>query len=237
MKPEDSPENSRPGRLVVAAVVLAVVLLAVFSLPLDSWLTSAAEWNRAHPLAGAGLFVLAATLAGVLFVPGSVIAMSAGFVYGLPVGACLAIVGLTTGGFAAFVAGRSLVRDWVFGKMQSNPKLAALDRAVYDKSFMIVALTRLSLILPFNVLNYVYGVTGVKKLPYILGTAVGMIPAAVLYTYVGTLAKNFDDIRSGNLDSGLPGGYVLGGGLIMITLAVVIVHRTASRALNERLAE
>lgn len=217
--------------------MLVLVLVAVFSLPLDAWLTEAAEWNKAHPLAGAGLYLFAVTVAAVLFMPGSVIAMSAGFIYGLPVGAGLAIAGLTSGALAAFVAGRSLVRDWVFNRMQSNPKLAALDRAVYDKSFLIVALTRLSLILPFNVLNYVYGVTGVKKLPYILGTAVGMLPAAVLWTYVGTLAKNFDDIRSGNLESGLPGGYVLAAGLVMIAIAVVVVHRTASRALTERLSE
>ena len=163
--------------------------------------------------------------------------MSAGYVYGLATGSVLAVIGTALGAFAAFLSGRLLVRAWVFSKLESHPRLQALDRAVYDKSFVIVALTRLSLIIPYNILNYIYGVTGVKKVPYFLGTAIGMIPATVLWTYVGTLAKNFEDIRSGSLDAELPSGYVLLVGLVMLGIAVFIVHRTASRALNERIGE
>ena len=222
---------------MLAGVVLIIVLAGVWILPLDQWLDQVGEWNKANPVAGAFLYVLFATIGAVLFMPGSVIVMSAGYLYGLTVGTCLAMLGVTLGAFAAFLSGRILVRDWVFARLDGHPRLKALDRAVYDQSFVIVALTRLSLIIPFNLLNYVYGVTGVRKTAYVVATAIGMIPATVLWTYVGTLAKNFDDIRSGNLDSGLPNGYLLLVGLVMIVIVVYIVHRAASRALDERLGE
>lgn len=230
-------KTSQRGRLVVAGLVIVAVLVATLTLPLDQWLDQAGEWNKAHPVAGALFYLLFVTVGAVFFLPGSVIAMSAGYVYGLTLGSCLAVVGVALGGFAAFLAGRLLVREWVFSQLESHPRLQALDRAVYDKSFVIVALTRLSLIIPFNILNYAYGVTGVKKIPYIAGTALGMIPATVLWTYVGTLAKNFGDIRSGELDTGLPSEYLLLLGLAIIGVAVAIVHRAASRALKERLEQ
>ncbi len=237
MTAQPNHPRSQRARFVLAGVILAAVVVAVWILPLDQWLDRAGEWNKANPVAGAVLYVLFATVGAVVFLPGSVIVMSAGYLYGLSVGSCLALLGVTFGAFAAFMSGRVLVRGWVLSRLEGHPRLQALDRAVYDQSFVIVALTRLSVIIPFNLLNYVYGVTGVRKTAYVVATAVGMIPATVLWTYVGTLAKNFDDIRSGNLDSGLPSVYLLLLGLVMIVIVVYIVHRAASRALNERLGE
>ncbi len=233
----DPAHPPQRARLLIAGALVLAVLVAVFVLPLDQWLDSAAEWNKQHPVAGSILFVLAAIVGAVLFLPGSVIAMSGGYVYGLTAGSALVLIGITLGAVAAFLNGRLLVRDWVFSRLERHPRLQALDLAVYDQSFLIVVLTRLSLIIPFNLLNYVYGVTGVKKVPYALGTFIGMIPATVLWTYIGTLARNFEDIRSGNLDSGMPGEYILAVGLVMIVLVVAVVHRTASRALRARLGE
>ena len=224
-------------RLLLAAVFLTVAIGALILLPLDDWLASAVDWTRVHPVAGVVLFLLISVVGCVLFLPGSVIAMSAGYVYGLWMGSPLALLGLSLGAFAAFMNGRWLVRGWVFSMLESHPRLKALDQAVYSRSFLIVFLTRLSLVIPFNVLNYVYGVTGVKKIPYVVATLLGMIPPAVLWTYLGTLARDFQDIRHGALDADLPGGVILAAGLVMIVAVVVIVHRTASRALNQYLPE
>lgn len=234
---QSNPQPSQRWRLIAAGILVLAVLTALLTLPLDQWLDQAGEWNKAHPVAGAILYLLAAIVGAVLFLPGSVIAMSAGYVYGLPLGSALALAGISAGAFAAFLNGRLLVRGWVFSLLESHPRLQALDRAVYDKSFVIVLLTRLSLIIPFNLLNYVYGVTGVRKVPYAVATVVGMIPATVLWTYIGTLARNFEEIRSGQLDAGLPGEWIVGIGLTLILVAVAIIHRTASRALRTHLGE
>lgn len=237
MTSDTDSRQSQRLRLILAGILILVVLVGVLTLPLEEWLDRAGQWNKAHPLAGAVLYVLASVIGAVLFLPGSVIAASAGYVYGLGVGAGLALIGISLGAFAAFLNGRVLVRAWVFDQLASHPRLQALDRAVYEQSFVIVMLTRLSLIVPYNMLNYVYGVTGVKKVPYVVATTIGMIPATVLWTYVGTLADNLTEIRSGELETALPSGYVLVTGLILIGLAVFVVHRTASRALKARLGE
>ena len=98
-------------------------------------------------------------------------------------------------------------------------------------------LTRLSLVIPFSVLNYLYSVTGVKKVPYMVASAIGLIPMMALWAYVGTLAKNFDEILSGDLDSGSAGQVMFFVGLGAITLVVILMHRTASRVLKARLAD
>lgn len=224
-------------RLVLAGIFIVVLIAALVMLPLDDWLDQATTWNRAHPVAGAALYLAIAIVGCVMFLPGSVMAMTAGYVYGLTAGSVLALIGITLGAFAAFLNGRLLVRAWVFSMLESHPRLQALDKAVYQRSFLIVLLTRLSLIIPFNLLNYFYGVTGVKKLPYGVATFVGMIPATVLWTYIGTLARDFQQIRSGQLNEDLPSEAIVVVGLGMIVAVVIIVHRTATRALEEHLTE
>lgn len=232
-----TPERTERRRLLLAGGLLLAVLVAVWTLPLAAWLDSAVEWNRDHALLGALLYLLACAIAAVLLVPGSIIAMSGGYVFGLPEGMVMAAAGGALGAITAFMNGRTFARGFVFGRLESHPRLLALDRALYEQSFLIVMLTRLSLVIPYNILNYLYGVTGVRKVPYAVASTLGLIPAMALWAYVGTLAKDFEDILSGNLEAGRAGTVLFFVGLVAIAAAVVIVHRTASRALRLRLGE
>ena len=125
--------------------------------------------------------VLACVIAAVLFLPGTLIAMSGGYLYGMPLGIGMAALGGALGAIAAFLNGRLFARDWAFGKLEGHPRLQALDKALYEQSFVIVLLTRLSLVIPYSVLNYLYSVTGVKKGPYILASSIGLIPMMGLW--------------------------------------------------------
>ena len=224
-------------RLLIAVSVLAALVIAAAVLPIDAWLVSAEMWTQTHPEAGAAIYLLGATVAAILFVPGSIIAMVAGYLYGLRWGIPLALAGLSVGAAGAFFVGRLLVRDWVSARLEARPRLRALDRAVNERSFAIIALTRLSLIVPYNLLNYVFGVTGAGAASYVTATTLGMIPATALWTYVGTLAKNIADIRAGRVEAELPNGYILIFGVIVIATVVALIHRSASRALAEQLDE
>ena len=234
--PANTARAVRLRLLLVLALIVAVGAL-LYVAPLDRWLGDAGEWARLQPLPAAVLYIGFATLGAVLFLPGSVIAMSAGYVYGLGVGTPLALLAITSGACAAFFSGRLLVRDWVLRQFDTHPRLQLLDRAVSQRSFLIVMLTRLSLIIPYNVLNYAFGVTGVRATAYAASTALGMIPATLLWTYIGTLAKNLTEIRAGEVEADVPSEYVLLAGLCMLVVAVFIVHRTATRMLNERLQQ
>lgn len=229
-------KTGRDGVGKYLAILTAVAFVAVLlTQPVADWFQAAAQWNRMHPFGGALLFVCAATFAAVLFVPGSVIIMSAGFVYGFPLGSLIGLVAISAGAWAAYLSGRLLVRDWAAAQISRRPRLHAIDRAVDQQALVLVALTRLSLIIPYNVLNYVFGATAVKTLPYVLGTTVGMIPATILYTYLGTLARDFGEIRSGQLGGDLPSGWLLLFGLLILAVAGYLVQRAAARTLRDML--
>lgn len=222
------------GVLLAALIVAALILLAWFA-PLAAWGETVEGWAQSRPLQTGLLFVISTTIFAVLFMPGSVIAMVGGYLFGLWVGAGLALVAMTLGACAAFVVGRWIARDWVRTRLEQNPTLGLLERAVQSRAFSIVALTRLSLVMPYNVLNYAFAATGVGFGHFALATLVGMVPAAGLWTYVGTLAKSIGAIAAGDVEPALPGGVVVVIGLTVLVALVVIVHRAARRALDAEL--
>ncbi len=214
-----------------------LVVLVLLTLPLVEWLDSAIEWNRDNPRLGAGIYFAACIVGSVFFLPGSWLAMTAGYLYGLPLGIVMAAIGGALGAYAAFLNSRTFARAWAFSRLEGHPRLQALDKALFEQSFVIVLLTRLAVVIPYNVLNYLYGVTGVKKVPYATASALGLIPVMALWAYVGALAGNFNEILSGNLETGMAGRVMFFVGLLAIIVVVVVVHRTASRVLKERMGE
>lgn len=222
-------------RLVGGALALSAVLIALWTLPLAEWLDAARVWIAAHPVPGRALFVLALALATVLMVPGSFLAMSAGYLFGLWPGVALASIGTTLGALAACLAGRTLARPLVADAMAGNPRLGALDSALERRGFLVVVLTRLSLLLPYNLLNYAYGLTAIRLRTYVPATLLGMLPALTLYGYLGTLADDVQDVVAGDPAQGVSGMAVTGIGLVALVLAVYVVHRTATAELKKHM--
>jgi uncharacterized membrane protein YdjX (TVP38/TMEM64 family) len=101
------------------------------------------------------------------------------------------------GAISAFLIGRYLSRDWVCQQIEHHPKFKAINQAVKQEGWKIVLLTRLSPIFPFNLLNYLFGVTQVSSKDYVFGF-LGMIPATVVYVYIGSLAS---DLATANMSN------------------------------------
>ena len=142
-------------------------------------------------------FILIYNLATVLFVPGLILTLGGGVLFGLGFGTVYVFFAATLGATIAFLIGRNFARDWVTEKMVDYPKFGAIDAAVAKNGFKIVLLTRLSPLFPFNVLNYAFGITQVSLKDYILGS-IGMIPGTVLYVYIGSLIGNIALIGTKN---------------------------------------
>ena len=140
-------------------------------------------------------FILIYIVSTVAFLPGSVLTLGAGVVFGVIQGSIYVFIGATIGATLAFLVGRYLARGWISKKIAGNKKFSAIDRAVGNEGFKIVTLTRLSPIFPFNLLNYGLGVTGVSLKDYVLAS-VGMIPGTIMYVYIGSLAGNIATIGS-----------------------------------------
>lgn len=185
----------------------------------------------AHP----AIFV-AVTVAGtLLFLPGSVTMTLAGFLYGFWPGLLYAAVAIALGAQTAFESGRWVARPWVLRRTEANPKLRAFDHGLREEGFTIVALSRLSLVIPFNVFNYVCGASSVNALTYFVATVVGMIPPLLLYVYLGTLARDISEVLSGESTPGELSWWLLGFGVAVLAILVAIVRRAARRALDRHL--
>jgi uncharacterized membrane protein YdjX (TVP38/TMEM64 family) len=217
-------------------VVFVALAATLYVFPLADWVATWVDWARGKPVAGAFVYILFVGIATVMFLPGSVAMMIGGFLFGFLPGTLFAVIAIPIGAQCAFEFGRWVARPWVQRKMADNQRMLAIEAALREQSFLIVVLTRLSLIIPFNVLNYAYGATAVKASTHFFATAVGMLPAVALYVYLGTLARDLGQILSGE---GTPGGIgylILAAGIAAIVVVTWVIHRAASRALAKHLS-
>jgi uncharacterized membrane protein YdjX (TVP38/TMEM64 family) len=189
------------------------------------WIDSLGSW-------GAIAFIVLYIFATVAFLPGSILTLGAGVVFGVFFGSVYVFIGATLGAIAAFLVGRYLARDWIAQKIAGNQKFKAIDQAVGQEGFKIVLLTRLSPIFPFFLLNYAYGITGVSLKDYAIAS-VGMIPGTITFVYIGSLAGNLATLgtQSPTINPALEWTMRIIG--FMATLAVTLyVTKLARKALN-----
>ena len=175
--------------------------------------------------------VLAAVyvLATVLAVPGSPLTLVAGALFGVAWGTITVSVGSTLGASAAFLVGRFLARDWVGARVARNPLPSHRPCRGRERLPGRVP-TRLSPIFPFNLLNYGYGLTRVRFRDYFFASWLGMLPATVLYVYLGSLVKNVADLLAGKVEGGTGGRILFFVGLAATVIVTILVTRAAKKA-------
>jgi uncharacterized membrane protein YdjX (TVP38/TMEM64 family) len=181
-------------------------------------------------------FIATYNLATVLFVPGSVLTLGGGAIFGLWWGSVYVFAASILGAVVAFAIGRYLCRDRVVKYMESHPKFKALDRAVSQQGLKIVFLTRLCPLFPFNLLNYALGITQVSFKNYVLGSF-GMIPGTIMYVYSGSLVGDIaaigtETVYASPQDSAVK--WLINIISFIATVAVtVFITRIARKALEE----
>ena len=230
------PARERPNRTRLLRVAAAVVILSGLvlvarqaggSLPaLAAWVDGWGAWG---PLA----FVLVYALAVVAFVPGSLLTLAGGALFGLSWGTLYVFVAAVLGSSGAFLVARYLARQAVERRLQASGRFEQLDRAIGDQGLKIVFLLRLSPAFPFSLLNYAIGLTRISFRDYLLAS-VGMLPATVLYVYYGKIAGDVAAI-AGGVAPGRDSSYyaVLAIGLAATLAVTVLVTRIARNALRE----
>jgi uncharacterized membrane protein YdjX (TVP38/TMEM64 family) len=211
-------------------VAIALIIAARF-FGLQEWLKQVVEWVGGLGAWGVFLFIAVYVVATVLFIPGSVLTLGAGAVFGVVWGSIYVSIGSTLGAACAFLVGRHLARDAIARKLEGKKRFAAIDKAVEREGWKIVGLTRLSPIFPFTLLNYAYGLTRVKFWHYVLASWIGMMPGTVMYVYLGSVAKAVSGDRSA-------GEWILYGvGLVATIVVTVYVTHLARKALKERIED
>ena len=223
-------------KIILFAVFLVGLVTAGFLFDVGTHLRTLLAWVHDQGAVGVLIFGAVYIAATVLFVPGSILTLGAGFIYGVVWGSIYISIASTIGATAAFLVGRYVARDWVASKVAGNERFAAIDRAVGREGWKIVGLTRLSPIFPFNLSNYAYGLTKVSLRDFFFASWIAMFPGTVMYVYIGSLAGNLATLGAQErvrtpLEWAL---YALG---LVATVAVTIfVTRLARRALSREVA-
>ena len=217
--------------LQIGLVVGALALLWFEGRALGDRVPAFAQWVQGQGATGAAIFVLGYALATVFLIPGSILTLAAGAIFGLGQGAALVFIGAVIGSSEAFLVSRYLARRVVERRIEGDARFAAIDRAVGREGRRIVFLLRLSPIFPFSLLNYALGLTRVRFVDYLVAS-VGMVPGTLLYVYYGKLAGDVATLASGApTPRGTSYWIVLGLGLAATAAVTVLVTRTARRAL------
>lgn len=218
---------------ILLLVVAAALAVALWALPVKEYLIAVLEWTRSlgawGPVFVASFYVIAC----VLFLPGSVLTLGAGFLFGVPVGFLTVWIGANLGACVAFVVGRTIAREWVARKVAGNPKFAAIDEAVGKEGFKIVFLLRLSPVFPFNLLNYALGLTRVSFSHYALASLTGMLPGIFMYVYFGSAARSLAAAAAGQVEGGTAGQVFFWVGLAATVAVALFVTGLARRSLKD----
>jgi uncharacterized membrane protein YdjX (TVP38/TMEM64 family) len=224
-------------RLIVAAAAVGLLVLAGFLLPVQDWTVTLATSARGAGATGAVLFFVAYVVATVAMWPGSLLTLAIGFAYGPVWGLLLASPASVTAATAAFLLGRSVLRDRVQRRVQASRAARAIEQAVGREAFKLVLLLRLSPLVPFNLLNYALSLSRVRLGTYVLASFIGMLPGTALYVYLGSLATAAAELSSARSAGGSLKTTFYVGGLVATGLVVFFTTRAARRALATELPE
>jgi uncharacterized membrane protein YdjX (TVP38/TMEM64 family) len=227
--------KSAVGRLVALIVIMLGLFLAARFLPVQQWLTSFNDWVGQMGVAGIFIFIAVYAIATVLLVPGSILTIGAGFAFGLWKGFLAVSAGATLGAALAFLVARFIARDKIEAMAKKNDKFRRIDSAIGKQGAKLVFLLRLSPVIPFNLSNYFYGLTGVKFWPYVLASWIGMMPGTFLYVYIGAAGKAAVSAAAGGeaIKHGWQYWTFMGVGLAATIIVTIWVTKIARDALKE----
>ena len=232
--------RSRAAAKWISGISIAVIVLGVFivmlQLPFREIMDRLTALLEGLGLLGAVIFGALYVVATVLLMPASAFTIGAGILFGLLGGVVVVSISSTTAAAVAFLIARYAARERVSRMAKQHPRFGAIDRAISEGGWKIVALLRLSPAIPFNLQNYLYGLTAIRFWPYVLTSWLTMLPGTLMYVYVGYLA------RAGAEEAAEGGAANLGQWVLRIlgfaaTVAVTVyVTRLARRALKKQTA-
>jgi uncharacterized membrane protein YdjX (TVP38/TMEM64 family) len=209
--------------------VVAVFAVIIVSRP---YLVRFALWIEGLGVWGPVVFIAGYAIGTVAFVPGALLTLAGGAVFGVTEGTAYVFVGETLGGAAAFLLSRRVARRPFERRLASSPRFAAIDRAISGEGLKIVFLLRLAPIFPFCFLNYALGLTEIRFRDYMVAS-VGMLPGTVATVYYGKLAGDVSAIAAGvPVTTGKLAYAISAVGFVATILVTTLIARVARNALR-----
>lgn len=250
-KSDDNDESERrdsgsgDGDTAIKGTILAGLLIVgvvggfgtvgyIYKDQINAFLNQFSVFIEGYGPAGYALFVAVYAGLEILAIPAIPLTMSAGLLFGSVTGTIIVSISGTVAASIAFLIARYFARERILKLVEGNKKFLAIDKAIGENGFKVVTLLRLSPLLPFSLGNYLYGLTSVEFVPYVLGSWLGMLPGSWAYVSAGAFGRAI--IQEGS-EIGLGGGnqqlLTLGVGLLFTALAAVYVTRLAKDAVKD----
>lgn len=187
-------------RLLLLFTLIAGTGLAIaFRGELDA--TSLEHWMQGAGPAAPFIFIAIYALGCVLFLPGSVLTLAGGALFGPVLGTLYSLTGATAGAVLAFLTARYLASEWV--ERKAGGRLKQIMDGVESEGWRFVAFVRLVPLFPFNLLNYALGLTRIKLSHYVVASYFCMFPGALAYTYLGYAGREALKGAEGIIQKGL----------------------------------
>lgn len=225
--------------LSLVGFVIFIIVDSVTNGYVKSAINSFLAWIEDNPIPGFFVFMIVYFVATVLFVPGSILTLGAGFVFanafglgpGVLLGSLSVFFGASSGAIVSFLLGRYLLREWVQGLTKKYAIFEALDIAMAEKGFRIMALLRLSPIIPFNAINYIGGVTAISFRSYCL-SLIAILPGTTLYVFLGASAGSLADSAGSGSSSKITIVVIVVGAVFGVA-AIFVTSYYAKKELNK----
>ena len=206
--------------VLLIAVVAAVMVLAWY-LDAGAYIQKLRDWIGAMGWWGFAVFLAIYALATVLALPGTAMGVLAAGLFGTVWGVVAVSLGSTIGATLAFLVARYFARGAIENRLRGNEKFQKLDKMTAEHGDIIVAITRLVPLFPFNLLNYGLGLTRVSLGKYIFWSWLCMLPGTVLYI------AGFDAVFTGLEQGKVPWSLVA---VVAVMIAVVLLLIRKARA-------
>ncbi len=233
----NGPKWPRIVRIASLVVILICAILLARLLPMDRIVRLLTTTIEGLGIWGPIVFGLVYIVASLMFVPGSALTLASGLLFGLAGGTAVVSVASTTSAALAFLIARYLARGAVEGMAGKSPRFAAIDKAIGEGGWKIIAMLRLSPAMPFSLGNYLFGLTRVKFWPYVLTSWLFMLPGTFMYVYLGYIGSAGITAAGGQSSRPPAQWALLIVGLIATIGVTVYVTRLARRAIAQHMEQ
>jgi uncharacterized membrane protein YdjX (TVP38/TMEM64 family) len=215
-------------------LVIAVALISALSrfFPIVDFVDAAQTRVMGWGNWGAICYPLLFAGCNILLLPGGVLAVGGGFFFGLWWGFLIVFAGNLLGAAISFAMSRWVARRWFRRRLSQNATLRALEPALERESWKIILLSQLHPLFPTSLLNYLYGLTRIRFVTYMLWASIGRMPGLFLYAYVGTLGQFGLKMMRGKSHPRVVEYWTWGGAFLSTALLLLVLGRMASRAVQ-----
>lgn len=201
------------------------------------FLINSIDWMQGNGWLGVLWLIVLYSLTCVFFLPGSVLTVGAGAIYGFWSGVLLITIASCIGAAVSFLISRYVARDWMQRKLGHDARFVALERAVGSEGWKIIMISRISPVVPHSLVSYAAGLTNISFTRFMFASFIGFLPLSAAYAYVGVVLGKAVRHAADLVPHDTVSWSLYIAGLIATIIVSVWTTRAATKAWKERVPD